>query len=339
MSDQHSHSHGDSHSHEGSGLLDGHTHDLRGTSKRRLVWAMVLVVGYMVVEIVASIVSGSLALLAHAGHMLTDALCIGIALVAMRVAEKRATKQHTYGFERYEVMAALANALVLWLLVGGILMEAYDRIVEHGHAHDHGHDHTPDGLIMTIVGLLGFVVHFGAAVILHRSVDHSVNVAGVYQHVRADLLGSVVIAISGGLILWNPWEWLELWVDPVLGVILGIVILGGTWGLLKQVFRVLLEGVPKHIDVHALCRSIETLPGVVVIHDIHVWTLSQGSDALTAHVVIGEHVTDREAMLDQLKKIVSDQYKINHMTIQLESNVARCTEDHHVDNLLALVDS
>ena len=104
-------------------------------------------------------------------------------------------------------------------------------------------------------------------------------------------------------------------------------------------FRVLLEGVPKHIDVHALCRSIEALPGVVVIHDIHVWTLSQGSDALTAHVVIGEHVTDREAMLDQLKKVISDQYKINHMTIQLESSVARCTEDHHVDNLLALADS
>ncbi|MCY3630414.1 MAG: cation diffusion facilitator family transporter [Bacteroidota bacterium] len=329
MPNQHAHSPG-----HGELFSSGHTHDLRGASKRHLLWCALLIGGYMIIEIVAGLISGSLSLLAHAGHMLTDAFCIGVALVAMNVAEKKATKRHTYGYERYEIMAALVNVLALWLLVGAILLEAFNRTVAHSH------EHAPDGAIMVMIGGLGFVVHLAAATILYRSIGHSVNVAGVYQHVRADLLGAAAIAVSGGLIWWNPTggEWLEIWLDPILGFVLALLILSGTLAIVRRVTRILLEGVPKHVDVHELCRSIEALPGVILIHDIHVWTLSQGSDALTAHVVIGEHVTDREGILDRIKEMVTNQYNIGHMTVQLESSVTRCTEDHHVENLLALAD-
>ncbi|MDE2771377.1 MAG: cation diffusion facilitator family transporter [Bacteroidota bacterium] len=319
----HSHDHG-GHDHSHGGGLGGHTHDLRGASKRHLKYALFLITGYMFVEVVGGIISGSLALIADAGHMLTDAASIGLALVAMYYAERTATAKHTYGFQRFEILAALANALTLWLIVAVILYQAYQRLSSPPEI---------EGGLMLAVGFVGLLVNVGAAVILHKSIGHSVNVEGAYQHVIADLLGSVGVVISGILIWAFGWQLADL----VVTVILSILILWGTWGLLKRVVHVLLEGVPKHVDVHEMCRAIEELPGVALIHDIHVWTLSPGSDALTAHILIDpDYGGKRDEMLRSLRKIIGDDYGIAHLTIQLETQLTGCTEDHHVDNLLAL---
>ncbi len=326
----HSHDHGGhdhSHDHGHGGVFSGgHSHDLRGASKRHLKYALFLILGYMFVEVVGGVLSGSLALIADAGHMLTDAASIALALVAMYYAERAATAKHTYGFQRFEILAALANALTLWLIVAVILHQAYQRLSSPPEI---------EGGLMLAVGFVGLLVNVGAAVILHKSVSHSVNVEGAYQHVIADLLGSVGVVISGVLIWAFGWQLADL----IVTVVLSLLILWGTWGLLSRVVHVLLEGVPKHIDVHKMCRAIEELPGVALIHDIHVWTLSPGSDALTAHVLIDpEYEGKQDGILLKLRQVISGDYGIGHLTIQLETQLTGCTEDHHVDNLLALAE-
>lgn len=303
-----------------------HGHDHRGASKRHLAYALAIVVFYMIVEVVGGFMTGSLSLLAHAGHMLTDSLSMTLALVAMYFAERKATPRHTYGFFRFEVLAALANLVILWLVVVELLQHAFGRL----------HDHAEiEGGLMLIIALGGLVANIAVTMILYRSSGHSVNVAAAFTHAMADLLGSVGVVVSGALI------WLFHWheADLVVTVLLCLIILWSTWGILKRVLHVLLEGVPKHIDVHKMCRAIEAVPGVGLIHDIHVWTLTQGIEALTAHVIIDPEFNGRQDdMLIKLREVVSGEYGIKHLTIQLETKLTGCEENHHVDNLLALAE-
>ena len=330
----HDHSHGGhdhDHSH-GGGFFGGHSHshDLRGASKRNLWWAMGLIAGYMFVEIVGGIVSGSLALLSDAGHMATDAASIGLALLAMHYAERAATAERTFGYQRLEILAALANALSLWLIVAGIMFEAYRRL--------DARDFEVEGPLMLTVGSIGLLVNIVAALILARSAGHSVNVEGAYQHVMADLLGSVAVVISGVLI-WqfadnNPNWYLA---DPIVSVVLSLIILRATWGLLRKVVHVLLEGAPAHIDVQKLCERIEMVPHVTLIHDIHVWTISEGSEVMSAHIIIDrEYEGSQDTILANLRKVVTGEFGIGHVTIQLETSGRQCKEEtHHVDYLLS----
>ena len=315
--DDGSHDHHDHHHHDLFGGHD-HSHELRGASKRSLTAAFVLIVGYMFTEVVVGILSGSLALLADAGHMLTDAVSIALALFAMHFAEKAVTAKRTYGYRRLEILAALLNALTLWLIVVGVLFEAYHRFSD-----------VPEvqGLLMLSVGAIGLVVNIAAAWILHSSTEHSVNVEGAFQHVMADLLGSVGVVISGILV------WAFGWVlaDPIVSVFIGLLILLSTWRLLAKVIHVLLEGTPEHIDVYKLCSKMEELEGVIMLHDIHVWTLAPGYDALTAHVLADpDYQGDLEPLLRRLREIVSRDFGIDHVTIQLEQSVEGCTERHHL---------
>ena len=283
----------------------------------------------MFVEIIGGILSGSLALLSDAGHMATDAASIAMALLAMHFAERSATAQRTFGYQRLEILAALANALSLWLIVVGILFEAYRRL--------NTQEFEVEGPLMLTVGTIGLFINIGAALVLARSAGHSVNVEGAYQHVIADLLGSVAVVISGVLI----WQFADndpRWylADPIVSVVLSLIILRATWGLLKKVVHVLLEGTPAHIDVNKLCHDIEMVPHVTLIHDIHVWTISEGSEMMSAHILIDkEHAASHESILDQMRTIVKEKYGIGHVTIQLETNARGCTEEtHHVDHLL-----
>ena len=172
-----------------------HTHDYRGTSKRALLIVLGLLVTHMIIEVVGSIMSGSLGLLAHATHMLTDAVAISLALFAMWIAERPSTITRTYGYHRAEVLVVLFNALALWVLATGIAYEAYLRISDHAH----GHDHEVDGAIMVIVALIGLAIHLFAAWVLRRSSRHSINLEGVFWHILADMLGGIALIVSGFL--------------------------------------------------------------------------------------------------------------------------------------------
>ena len=282
-----------------------------------------LITGYMFAEIVGGILSGSLALLADAGHMATDAGAIGLALGAMWIAQREASPERTFGFYRVEVLAAMLNVIALWLIVAWIFFEAYHRFtIEETHV---------DGAPVLIVGTGGLIVNIVAALILHRSSGHSLNAEGAFQHVLADLLGSVGVIVAAVLILAFEWHL----ADPIISMIIGLLILVASRGLLLQVFHVLIEGTPEHIDVYELCNDIEEVEGVTLIHDVHVWTITSQSESFSAHVLIDPtHEGDVDEMITEMQDIAHNRYGIEHVTIQVESTLDGCTEDHHVGHLM-----
>ena len=311
--------------------VHGHDHmgELRGASIRVLTVAMAMKLGYMVVDVIGGILAGSLSLLAHAGHMFTDAASIGLALFALHFAARSATARRTFGYHRAEILAALVNALTLWVMSTLVLIEAYDRITG---SIGGDHDHHVEGGLMLVVGAIGFGINAFVAWLLRASAKHSVNVEAAYRHVVADLLGSVAVVVSAILVWAYDWDV----ADPISGAVVAILILLSTWRLLAKVIHVLFEAAPAHIDVYRLCSMIEELPGVTVIHDVHVWTLTAGYDALTAHVLIDpDHTEDNDALLDRIRRIAYEDFGIRHITIQLETSAADCAEDHHVDHLTA----
>ena len=297
---------------------------MRNASKKSLIGALVLITSYMFAEVIGGILSGSLALIADAGHMLTDAASIGLALVAMQFATRAASAERTFGFHRLEILAALLNALTLWLIAAWVVVEAFQRLQDVPEV---------EGLLMLSVGTVGLIVNVLAAWILHSSSEHSLNVEGAFQHVMADLLGSVGVVISGTLV----WAFGWTLADPIVSVVIAVLILLSTWRLLAKVVHVLLEGVPEHVDVFRLCSKMEDVEGVVLVHDIHVWTIAQGYDALNAHVLVDRELPPGELdpVLRRLRKIASQDFGIQHITIQIEQSLEGCTEHHHVDHLHA----
>ena len=337
--DHHDHDDHDDHSdhdHHGHGGHHDHAHDLRGASRKNLIIALTLISTYMVAEVIGGILSGSLALIADAGHMLTDAAAIAMALVAMWIAERVATAERTFGYERTEVLAAMLNTVSLWLIAGWIMFEAYHRSFGTEDPH-------VDGLPVLIVGTGGFLINIAAAWVLHRSSGHSMNVEGAFQHVLADLMGSVGVIISAILILSfatdNPAD--ALWgfdwhlVDPILSVLIALLILWSSRHLMITVMNVLLEGTPQHIDAYKLCNDIEEVEGVTLIHDVHIWTITSGSEAFTVHVLVDpSYEGGNEAIRTKIQDIAHNRYGIGHVTLQLEHTASTCKEDHHVDHLL-----
>ena len=322
----HDHAHGHGHHHHHHHGFGGHDHsaELRNASKQSLIGALALISSYMVAEVVGGLLSGSLALLADAGHMLTDAASIALALAAMQFAIRAPSAERTFGFHRLEILAALVNALTLWLIAAWVVVEAFQRIQE-----------VPEvqGVLMLSVGTVGLIVNVLAAWILHRSAGHSLNVEGAFQHVMADLLGSVGVVISGTLV----WAFGWTLADPIVSVVIAVLILLSTWRLLTKVVHVLLEGVPEHVDLYRLCSTMEDVDGVVLIHDVHVWTIAQGYDALNAHVLVDRELpaTALDPLLRRLRAIASHDFGIQHVTIQVEQSLEGCTEHHHVDHLHA----
>lgn len=300
-------------------------HDALSASRRSIVAALVLVVGYMIAGATGGILAGSLVLLAQAGHMLADAVSLGLALAATRIAGQAASAERTYGLHRTGVLAALVNALLLWGVSVAVFLEAYRRFSSAPEV---------DGVLMLIVGLIGLVVNISALWILHGSAEGNSNVGGVLQHMMTDLLGSVAVVVAGVLV----WAFDQHVADPVLAALIGLSILASTWRLLSGVVQVLLGTTPEHIDVYALCHDIEELEGVTTIHDVHCWSISPGYDAMTAHLLVEPgYESDGEpgSLLDRVRDIVYDEYNIHHVTIQVETKAGRCEEAHHVDHLLA----
>ena len=318
--DDHGHDHGHGHGHD-----HDHSHDYREAGRRSLVISLILIGGFMIAELIGGILSGSLALLADAGHMITDAMAIALALLALWIGDRVEDAERTYGFRRAEVLAALINALSLWIIVAWIFFEAYHRFrgIEEIHI---------EGPLMLIIGTLGLIVNIVAAWILHRNSEHSLNVEGAFWHVMGDLMGSVGVVISGIVIITVGW----VLIDPILSVLIGLLILWTSWGLAKKVFVVLLEGVPSHIDVERLCGEVEDLPHVTLVHDVHVWTIASGYESMTAHVLVDPDIEKEEtdALLRAIRHVAREDHGIHHLTVQIEQSLEGCTENHLVSYLL-----
>ena len=308
------------HQHPGDPSEHSHGHDHRSASKRSLTISLVLIMLYMVVEVVGGLISGSLALLADAGHMLTDAAAIGLALLAIWVSGRPASIEQTFGFHRTEILAAMLNALSLWFIAALIFFEASRRF-----------DDSPDidGVLMLVVGVVGLFVNMAAAWVLHRSSGESLNVEGAFLHVVADLLGSVAVVAAGVLVMSFGWDI----ADPIFGIVIGVLILASSFRLLWKVVHVLMEGTPAHLDLHQLCQRLEELDGVTGVHDIHAWSITTGYDALSAHVTADAAVmADPNPVLQRLRAIASSEFGLAHVTIQLEDSMDGCVEDHHIEH-------
>ena len=228
---------------------------------------------FLGVEVVAGFLTGSLSLLADAGHMLTDVAGLVLALAAMKLAERPPSPRRTYGYHRAEILAALTNGLVLLVVAAYILAEAWDRF----------RSPQPVASVPVLaVAAVGLAVNLAGAYLLHAGSHSSLNVRGAYNEVLADALSSVGVILGAGVILATGW----LWVDPLVAVGIALFVLPRTWALLREALQVLLEGTPREVDLTALRAAMEGVPGVKTVHDLHVWTLTSGVHALSAHAVL-----------------------------------------------------
>lgn len=303
----HAQGHGPGHDHAyGPGPAHSHDHALHARhagagAQHVLAIALALTAGFAIVEIVGAWWAGSLALLSDAGHMVTDAASLGIALFAQRISARPPSRRASYGYARAEVIAAFVNALALLALVVFIAVEAVQRLLVP----------TPvaGGWVLGIA-VIGLCVNIAAVWVLSQA-SESLNARGALLHVLSDLLGSVAAIVAGAVILATGW----MPVDPILSLAVSALIVRSTWRLLRESLGVLMEGVPAHLDYEAIGRALLELPGVMSVHDLHVWHMSAETVALSAHVAIG----DGAAWLDVLaaaQRLLATRYGIRHVTLQ-----------------------
>jgi cobalt-zinc-cadmium efflux system protein len=281
--------------------MHDHAH-AHGPRTRGLAWTLALVVSYTVAEVIGGLVSGSLALVADAGHMVSDAAALALTLVAIRFAKKPPTAEHTYGYHRVEILAALVNGATLIAIAVFIFMEAYHRLREPAEI---------QGGLMLAVAAGGLLVNLSGLWLLHGSHSDDLNVRGAWLHVLTDTLGSIQVIAAGCLI----WAYGWTWIDPIASV------------LIAQSVGVLMEGTPAHIKLDDLRAALEALPHVREIHDLHVWTITSGFVSLSAHVTVHEGA-DAAAVLKSSERLLVERFKIRHTTIQID-RVTNCDQAHH----------
>lgn len=279
---------------------------------RRLAWALGLTATYMFAEFAGGLITGSLALLADAAHMLTDVAGLALALIAIRFAAREATSKLTYGYLRLEVLSALTNAVVLLLLTVYIIYEAYQRFLA-----------PPEVLSgpMLAVAVVGLIVNLISMRLLAGGSSESLNVKGAYFEVLGDMLGSLGVIAAALLMMWKGWRL----ADPIIGAGIGLFIVPRTWVLLKQVTNILMEGTPAHIDVDEMQRRLLSIPGVTGVHDLHVWTITSGVDAMSCHLVVDE-LSQGPTFLRQARGLAKKDFGIDHVTIQIEDEASRAEE-------------
>ena len=276
-----------------------------GKNKKRLGVVLGLTTTYLVAEVVGGLLTGSLALLADAGHMLTDVAGLALALIAIRFAESPATPERTYGYYRVEILAALTNAIILIGISFYILYEAYERFrnppeVQSG--------------AMLAVAAVGLAVNFVGIYLLRSASEESLNMKGAYFEVLSDMLASIGVIVAAIIMLTTGWYY----ADPLISAGIGLFILPRTWMLLREVVGVLLEGTPSDVNLTALREAISGFSGVVDVHDLHVWSLTSGVNAMSTHVVIANGVASDNLVARIRQRITSD-FTIAHVTIQIEA--------------------
>lgn len=296
----HSHGHGHSHGHH------GHAHGPVDTGDWRYGVGLIVNLAFVACEFGAGLYSGSTALLADAGHNLSDVLGLAMAGGAAVLARRAAGQQLTYGFGKATILAALANALLLIFACGAIAFEAVQRLTDPAPVQS--------GVIMIVAGI-GFVINLGTALLFMRDQHNDLNARGAYLHMMADAGVSIGVVLSGALILFTGWSI----VDPLVSIVIVAVILWGTWGLLKDSVGLAMDAAPGSVDVAKVRDALSGLPGVTAVHDLHVWNLSTTSTALTAHLVHDRG--DPRALLMEAQALVKSKFAIGHTTLQLETDV------------------
>jgi cobalt-zinc-cadmium efflux system protein len=278
---------------------------------RRLWITLALTSSYMFAEVAGGLWANSLALLADAAHMLSDAGALALALFAIWIAGRPPTPRRTFGYYRVEILAALAHGAVLAAIAIFVVVAAVDRLRDPAPVHGAG---------MMLIAAGGLTMNLIGLAVLRGGRKHNLNIRGVWLHVLSDALGSVGVLVSGSLILLFGWYW----ADPAASLIIACLVLWSAWTLLKEVVAVLMEGAPGHIDVDEVRDAIAGQPGVLEVHDLHVWTITSGMESLSGHVVIGEDVPSQR-LLRELQELLRRRFKIDHVTIQVE------TPDFHED--------
>ncbi|MFI1014909.1 cation diffusion facilitator family transporter [Streptomyces sp. NPDC020965] len=299
----------------GAGHDHGHTHGgppPTGTAaaayRGRLRVALVITVSVMVLEIVGGVVTGSLALVADAAHMATDAVGLGMALLAIHFANRPYSTNRTFGFARAEILAALANCLLLLGVGGFVLYEAVQRFVTPAET---------NGGLTIVFALVGLVANVVSLSLLMRGQKESLNVRGAYLEVLNDALGSVAVLVSATIILTTGWQA----ADPIASLVIGAMIVPRTVKLLRETLNVLLEAAPKGVDMAEVRAHIVALPGVEDVHDLHAWTITSGMPVLSAHVVVSQDTLDtvgHERILHDLQGCLGSHFDVEHCTFQLE---------------------
>lgn len=296
------HGHGHGHGH-GLGASEALTAGAR--YRRPLLIAFLLTTSFVGVEFATAIISGSLALLSDAGHMLSDAGGLGMSLAAITLATSGSKAAHrTFGWYRLEILASLANTVLLFAVAAYVMYEAVQRLQE-----THEVSSTP----MIVVAVLGLVINLVCFRLLQAGAKESLNLRGAYLEVVADAVGSVGVLIGAAVIALTSWYW----VDSVIAVGIGLFILPRAYRLGRDSLRILVESAPAHVDVDHLARDLELLPDVVEAHDLHVWTITSGMDAVSVHLQVRPG-TDMHAVLDQARQLLRDHHHINHATVQVE---------------------
>lgn len=291
--------------HASGGVRHAHGQSAAGAGKQRLLIVFGLVAAMMVVEVVTGILTNSLALLADAGHMLTDAAGIGLALLAIWFAARPATPEMSFGYYRVEIFAAVANGVILFGVAAFILYEALQRLASPAPV---------VGLPVLVVAAIGLVVNLVSIRLLQPGAKTSLNLRGAYLEVLGDLLGSAAVLVAGLVIIF--WGWTPI--DPIASILIAVLILPRTWGLMRDSVDVLLEATPRDVDLDEVRTHILDSPGVQAVHDLHAWTITSGMKVVSAHVVMGPD-GNPGALLDHLGDCLSADFDIDHSTFQLET--------------------
>ncbi|NIH82111.1 cation diffusion facilitator family transporter [Amycolatopsis viridis] len=297
----------------------GHGHQLpasaSGRHQSRLAAALGIGVAFLVLEVVVGVATGSLALISDAGHMLTDVLGLGMALTAIVLARRSGpTYRRTFGLYRAEVLAALANALLLFAVAGYVVFEAVQRIAEPPEV---------PGLPVLLVAAGGLAANVVAFALLREGATESLNLRGAYLEVLADLIGSIGVLISGAITLTTGWRY----ADPIVGVAIGLFVLPRTVALARRALRILFQHAPADLDVERISADLAALAGVCDVHDLHVWTLTSGMEVASAHLTL-ERAAQPAEVLAAAQTLLADEYSIKHATLQCEprESAARCNE-------------
>lgn len=295
----------------------GHSHAIPGSqNERALRLALLLTTTFLIAEVIAGFLTGSLALISDAAHMFTDAAALAIALVAVRIGKRPADSRRTFGYYRFEILAAAFNAILLFLVAIYILIEAYQRLKNPQEIQSTG---------MLIVAVLGLGINLVSMRLLSGGKEHSLNVKGAYLEVWSDMLGSIGVIAGALIIRFTGWSW----VDSLVAVAIGLWVLPRTWLLLKESLNVLLEGVPEGIGVEQVQQALLAVPGVRSLHDLHVWTISSGKVSLTVHVVCAAAEMPNDRLLASIRSMLAEQFAIHHATVQLEQDPCEQANEGH----------
>ena len=302
---------GHDHGHSGHGGHAGHDHGAAvspDTDRRLLLGALALILGFMAAEIIVGLAASSLALISDAGHMLTDAFSLVLALVAMRLAAKPARGRWTFGFKRAEILSAQANGITLLVLVGVFVYEAVDRLI---------HPPTVDGALVVWTALAGIAVNAAAALLINRANRTSLNIEGAFQHILNDAWAFLATAAAGVIIIVSGFNR----ADAVATLVVAALMAKAGYGLVRESWKIFLEAAPEGVDPAALGARLRDIEGVAEVHDLHVWTITSGFPALSAHVLVSPG-GDCHAMRVELEELLRHEYDIEHTTLQVDHAAA-----------------